>query len=185
LKPQFLALQEREDSLSTIDEMRAEVVEKWQLKARATADLSYEIRLPQNGKPEVPLRIGPDTNFRHGGESPWVRIETYLLGEIFDMGGERPNLHIRVGTQIYIVQTDKQSLRAKQGLLYEKCLLRVTGEKNLRTGELKKNTIRLLDFVDYIPDFDESALNRFVEAGTEAWADVPDAAAWVRELRGN
>ena len=61
----------------------------------------------------------------------------------------------------------------------------MTGEKNLRTGELKKNTIRLLDFVDYIPDFDESALNRFVEAGTEAWADVPDAAAWVRELRGN
>ena len=32
--------------------------------------------------------------------------------------------------------------------------------------------------------YDEAALDRFAEAGRLAWADVPDAAAWVRQLRG-
>jgi hypothetical protein len=32
--------------------------------------------------------------------------------------------------------------------------------------------------------FDAAALEKFIEVGTKAWADVPDAAAWVRELRG-
>ena len=31
--------------------------------------------------------------------------------------------------------------------------------------------------------YDEAALERFIEAGRKAWADVPDAAAWVRNLR--
>ena len=30
----------------------------------------------------------------------------------------------------------------------------------------------------------EQALDRFAEAGRKAWADVPDAAEWVRKLRG-
>jgi hypothetical protein len=37
--------------------------------------------------------------------------------------------------------------------------------------------------VDYRPVYDEEAMRRFVEEGTKAWADVPDAAAWVREIR--
>jgi DEAD/DEAH box helicase domain-containing protein len=36
-----------------------------------------------------------------------------------------------------------------------------------------------------LPGVDEPALDRFAEAGREAWADVPDAAEWVRELRGD
>ena len=32
--------------------------------------------------------------------------------------------------------------------------------------------------------YDSAALDRFIEAGTRAWADVPDAAEWVRQLRG-
>ena len=34
------------------------------------------------------------------------------------------------------------------------------------------------------PRYDEEALNRFAEVGRRAWADVPDAAQWVRQLRG-
>jgi hypothetical protein len=34
------------------------------------------------------------------------------------------------------------------------------------------------------PKYDPDELKEFIEEGTKAWADVPDAAAWVRELRG-
>ena len=36
----------------------------------------------------------------------------------------------------------------------------------------------------YAPSYDEEELEAFIEKGSRAWADVPDAAAWVRELRG-
>jgi hypothetical protein len=31
--------------------------------------------------------------------------------------------------------------------------------------------------------YDEAALERFIEAGRKAWAGVPDAVQWVRDLR--
>lgn len=44
------------------------------------------------------------------------------------------------------------------------------------------------EFAGPIPEPGEcidADLYRFVEAGTKAWADVPDASAWVEEQRGN
>lgn len=35
------------------------------------------------------------------------------------------------------------------------------------------------------PLTDDAAMKQFVEEGTKAWADLPDAAAWVSELRGH
>jgi hypothetical protein len=37
----------------------------------------------------------------------------------------------------------------------------------------------------YAPSYDEKEFEDAIEKGTRAWADVPDAVAWVRELRGN
>lgn len=35
------------------------------------------------------------------------------------------------------------------------------------------------------PSYDEAEFNLMVDKGTKAWADVPDASAWVDELRGD
>ena len=45
--------------------------------------------------------------------------------------------------------------------------------------------MQLIAFEDYAPVYDEAALDRFTERGREAWRDVPDAVAWVRERRGD
>ena len=37
---------------------------------------------------------------------------------------------------------------------------------------------------DLPPTYDPEELRELQEAGKKAWADVPDAAAWVRDLRG-
>jgi hypothetical protein len=58
----------------------------------------------------------------------------------------------------------------------------VEADQHFKTGELRN--LRLLSFENYRPGYDEDALKRFTEAGSKAWADVPDAAGWVRELRG-
>lgn len=58
----------------------------------------------------------------------------------------------------------------------------MTARQNLRTGQLKD--FRLLEFAELARDFDETAYQRLVERGTQAWAGVADAGAWVDEQRG-
>jgi len=38
---------------------------------------------------------------------------------------------------------------------------------------------------DTTPIYDEDAFKCMVEKGAQAWADVPDSAAWVETLRGS
>jgi len=65
--------------------------------------------------------------------------------------------------------------------LYHKVLLHVRAEQHFRTGDLRN--IQLISFVDYQPAYSEEALDHVTAKGAEAWADVPDAAQWVREVR--
>jgi hypothetical protein len=174
----------REDSLADLDKRRAKIVEKWQLKAHSHENLTYEIQVTRSDGREAPsVRIGGDTNFRHGEQIPWVRVEKYLFGQIVDMGGAKAaNVHVKVGSDILIVNSDRDYLRGNdKNLLYRDALLRVSAEENTRSGELRK--MRLIHFVEYNPTFDQAALDRFAEEGAKAWADVPDGAAWVKNLR--
>ena len=70
----------------------------------------------------------------------------------------------------------------EENRLYHKVLARVEADQHFKTGALRN--YRLISFEDYQPGYDEAALNSFAEAGRVALADVPDAAGWVREMRG-
>lgn len=91
-----LKLMARQDVLGELDIKRAEVVQRWQARAKNNPDLSYEVRPEGDALPKV--RVSWET--------------------------------------------------------------------------------------DYQPTYSEEALDRFTAKGQEAWADVPDAAKWVREVRG-
>ena len=183
LKPD-LKLMAREDVLGEMDPRRAEIVQKWQSRAKNNPDLSYELR-PEFG--ELPrLRISRETDFRVGEIVPWVSVEKYLFGEIVDMGGaQRANIHLKLSRngKTLLVGAAQGYLREQvENRLYHKALLHVRAEQHHRTGELRN--IQMISFADYRPIYDEEALERFAARGAEAWADVPDAAQWVRELRG-
>jgi hypothetical protein len=187
VEPELKALT-NENALSSIDDRRAKVVERWQSKAKMHDDRWYEVRVTRSdGRATAPvIRIGPETNFRRDGMEPWVQLETYLLGDVYDMGGERPNVHIKIpeSGETHIIQADRDTLKGMdKGVLYERSLLHVRGEQNIATGQLRK--LQLLEFVNYNPNYDAAALDRFIAEGREAWADVPDAATWVRDLRGD
>lgn len=175
-----------EDGLANLDDNRAKVVEKWQSKAKKHDRLSYEIRIMRsNGTSPPPVRIGRDTNFRRAEVDSWAPVETYLLGEIVDAGGLDPNIHIRLfeSGDTLIVQTDRETLGSlEQNPLYKRALLRAEGQQNIKTGDFRN--LKLREFVNYKAHYDEAALQRFIEKGREAWADVPDASEWVRDIRG-
>lgn len=176
-----LKLLAREDALGEIDPKRAEVVQKWQARAKANPDQVYEVRSKGEQLPQV--RIARETDYRVGDVIPWVGVEKYLFGQVLDMGGaQRANVHLRLDKTGEIVRIGSQQGYLKgNDRLYHKALLHVRAEQHFRTGDLRN--IQLIAFVDYEPGFDEEALNRFADKGAEAWGDVPDAAAWVREVR--
>lgn len=179
-----LKLMARQDVLGELDIKRAEVVQKWQARAKNNADLSYEVRPAGDVLPRV--RVSRETDYRVGEIVPWVAVEKYLFGQVVDMGGmQKVNVHLKLerGGKTLVVGASQGYLREQvENRLYHKALLHVRAEQHFRTGDLRN--IQLISFVDYQPAYNEEALDRFTAKGAEAWADVPDAAQWVREVRG-
>ena len=174
---------QRQDSLGEIDPKRAEVLAKWQSRSKGCPDLRYGIRL--RGLAIKAIELSTATDYRIGEIVPWVKVEKYLFGTVVDMGGaQKVNVHIRLNDgQVMIVGTNQGYLKGQQeNRLYHKVLLRVEADQHIRTGQLRD--LRLLSFENYEPRYDEEALDRFAEKGRRAWADVQDAAGWVRQLRG-
>ncbi len=179
-----LRLLAREDALGEVDYKRAEVVQKWQARARNNTDLDYRIRPLVADLPEV--RISRQTDYRVGEIIPWVAVEKHLFGEITDMGGaQKANIHLklnRTGKTVLVGAAQGYLRDLTENRVYHKALLHVRAEQHYKTGDLRN--IQLIGFVDYQPSYDEQALDRFADKGAQAWANVPDAAKWVREVRG-
>jgi hypothetical protein len=179
-----LRLLAREDALGEIDARRAEIVARWQTRSKEAEALTYEIR---PGTPALPaIHISKASDYHVGEVSPWVAVEKYLLGTVVDMGGaQKANVHVRLEDtgRIAKIGTSQGYLHDQQeNRLYHRILVHVRADQHHRTGDLRN--LQLISFVDFHPVYDEAALDRFAATGREAWRDVPDAAAWVRELRG-
>lgn len=172
------------NAIAIPDPTRLAVLQTWQKRAAFDRGLSYFVR-PQGDLARIPeLRIDAETKLQRAAEDRWVPVELLLLGEVREAGGEKANIHVRLRDQPQpvIVAVSPEQLKAEPYPLFHEKLLRVGAERNLRTKTLRK--LRLLEFVPYKPEFDETAFARMTAAGERAWADVPDAASWVREQRG-
>lgn len=169
------------DSLNLIDAKRAEVIERWQAKARQNPQRSY---LVANTIAQLGFSVNSSTDYRRN-EQVWVHVEKYLHGRIVDWGGKtKANVHLELENGKSLMVESSQNLIAQEerNLVYHKAVLHVTAEENLLTGALRN--LRLLAFEAHQPSFDEDEFKRMVERGTRAWAGIPDSAAWVESLRG-
>ena len=184
VEPDIQTLQ-RQDSLGDIDSKRAEIVTKWQAQSKRSPDFSVAIH-PVDIPELAPVELNNGTDFRLGEVTPWVQVEKYLVGTVQDMGGATSaNLHLRVeGVKGLLKIEASQNYLKKQekNRVYHRVIVHVAAQQHYKTGKLRN--LRLISFEDHAPAYDEAALERFTEAGRLAWADVPDAAAWVREQRG-
>jgi hypothetical protein len=179
-----MAVADEPDATALPDPARLGVLQLWQKRSAFEQGLTYHIR-PQGPNPRIrELTIDANTRLRRPSEDLWVDEELLLLGEVREAGGEKTNIHVRLRDRkdSVIVSVSPEQLKAEAYPLFREKLLRVSAERNLRTRTLRK--LRLLEFVAYKPEFDEAAFARLTAAGAQAWADVPDAAQWVREQRG-
>jgi hypothetical protein len=172
------------DVTANPDPARLNVLLGWQKRAAFEKNVTYFVR-PQAARARFgALRIDAETALRRPQADRWIAVELMLLGELREAGGEKANLHVRLRDQPQpvIVAVDWDLLKREPAPFAGEKLLRVSAERNERTKILRK--LRLIEFVAYKSKFDEAAFARMTVAGAEAWREVPDAAAWVREQRG-
>lgn len=169
--------------LKDIDLKRRRVIERWQKSAFSVAGLIYKISAPFLDEPIV---VSFNSRFHLVEDDAWVNVERYIVGEIQEVGGsKRPNAHVKLpGGEVLTVLTDKDILRKdERNRLYKNSMLRIRAEYNLSTKKLRN--AHLIEFLDYAQGVDQKQLERMRERGAQAWKNIPDASAWVEELRGN
>ena len=162
---------------------RRAVVERWQKAARSTRQVRYEISAPWLQKPVV---ISADTDFHTDDADQWVRVERYVQGEVFELGGlNNVNAHLRLADGSTLLVNAARDLLSNdpKNRLFKQALVRIVADYNVQTREHRN--AQLLGFEPQDSSLDEKALARMLERGRRAWADVPNAADWVEELRGN
>lgn len=166
-------------ALGLIDPKRAAVLEHWQAAARKYPHRSYRVA-DKDGRWAV--QVSADSDFRNQIEAIWVAVEKYVEGTVVDWGGaNKANVHMRVqGGKVLTIAASQQLLADEElNRLYRPALLRVSAEENLKTGDLRN--LNLLAFEADRPGWNETAFNKLVEKGTQAWADVSDD--WLEDLR--
>lgn len=168
--------------LDTLDAKRREVMERWQKAARQTRQLAYRISAPFLDRP---ILVNAESDYHADDADQWVQVERYIRGEIQDLGGStKANAHVKLPDgRTLKVTTERDVLRNDTvNRLYKQAMLRIKADYNVLTRDLRN--ARLVEFVEYAPKVDEDELARMTRRGAVAWKDVPDATAWVDELRG-
>lgn len=174
---------DRQDSLRDIDPKRASVIRKWQAQGKKIEDFS--VRISSVDAAHAPVVVSRSSDFHTPDQNEWVQVEEYVVGTVVDMGGAAEvNIHLRLDNKrMIVVSASEQYLRDQQkNYLYRKVQARILAEKNVKTGAYRNQ--QLLSIIGAAPFYDETELQTAIAKGTAAWADVPDAVAWVREQRG-
>lgn len=171
-------------SLTDIDRKRADIVLRWQERAKMEPTLAYVVRSPRGAF--APVAITQTSNYQRTERLQWVRVERYLIGEIEDWGGSKSiNVHIRPRNSkdtLIIKATADQIRQQKDNLVFHKAIVHVRAKQNPKTGKLEE--YELIELRAYNPNVEESRLQELFAKGAQAWAKVPDAGAWVENLRG-
>ncbi len=162
---------------------RRDVITRWQKLAKTSRDISIKISSQLLSQAIV---INFDSDYRSDDADQWVRVERYLRGEIYDLGGKHVvNAHMTLpdGKTITVEATRSTIASDTVNRLYKPAMVRIAADYNVLTRAYRN--AKLIEFVDYDNKIDERAFARMTERGAIAWKDVPNASQWVDDLRGN
>jgi len=172
------------NDLDGMNPARQTIVKSWQRQARKHSDFKVSIESPENAFQAV--TISNETDYHRKSENLWVETEKYLTGRILDMGGKTSaNVRLEIAgfRKPLVLESSEDYLRNQtENMLYHDVQVRVLAEQNVQTRELRK--VRLIEFAGKAPSYNQEELNKVIEKGTKAWADVENITQWVAEQRG-
>ena len=170
-------------SIDFLEYPTAKAFEFFQAEARKN-NFEYEIGTSLSG--ETKITINKDTRFTRS-EDAWADAEFYFYGTIVDAGGKGvANIHLDTREYGLLRIEAAKSLLAdyENNPLYKSYGVRAKGKQSIKTAEIDKNSLQLIDIIDFNPTFKEDYLHNLIKKATKSWADVPDADEWLQHTRG-
>ena len=172
----------KEGNIHFLEDKKAIAIDKIQQKAR-NDNLEFEISTSLEKSPKC--IIDSTTNY-FIEEKKWGRAEYYLYGIIKDAGGKsRPNIHLDTKEYGYLkIAIDEKKLKElDKNILYKLVGINAEGEQNLSTGEMNKEKLKFIEFLNYNPTYNKKYLEECIKKGTESWKGV-NTEDWIENLRG-
>lgn len=128
----------------------------------------------------------PDTHFMRT-ENTWADAEFYFYGVLTDAGGKN-SINIHLDTKEFgnlTLETPKEVLvTIEKNILYKAFGVRAAGKQNLETGEIDRQSLHFIEFVDYSSRFDDHYLSGLIQKAKNTWAGV-DTDEWLANIRGD
>ncbi|MCU0445538.1 MAG: hypothetical protein MUE85_11535 [Microscillaceae bacterium] len=168
---------------AAIETKRIAIVEKMQKKA-VELGWTFNLTTSESRDAKESLLINSLSQF----EKPkvnFIRTELIIYGYIFEAGGLH-NSNIHLYSQEFgrlIIATDKEILTNTENRLYKTYGMKVEATQNIESGEL--SNLKLIEFVDYNPIFDEQEFEQLLNVTTPILSQIKDKDAWLAEVRGN
>lgn len=175
-------IQQNNYSIDFLESPTAKAFEFFQETAKKQ-DVVFEISTSVDNS----CRISVDKNTEFiRSEEFWADAEFYFYGYIIDAGGKtHPNIHLDTKEHgVLKIEIDRKILREyPSNPLYKSYGLRTLGKQNVRTGEIDKTSLRLLEIIDYNPSYQEDYIKNLINKARKSWEGVGDADEWLSQLR--
>lgn len=170
-------------SIDFLEYQTARAFEFFQTEAQKN---NFEYEIGTSLSEDTKITINKDTRFVRS-EDIWADAEFYFYGTIVDAGGKgTANVHLDTKEFGLLKIEAAKSLLAdyESNPLYKPYGVRAKGKQNIKTAEIDKNSLVLIDIIDYNPSFKEDYLNTLIKKAKKNWADVGDADEWLQNTRG-
>jgi hypothetical protein len=146
---------------------------------------NYDFEIKTSVDKDLTFEINPQSKYFRT-ENIWVDAELYFYGTLTNAGGKnKANIHLDTEEFGSItIDTDKNYLKdQEENLLYKKFGIRAIGKQNIETGEIDKNSLKLIQLIDFKPRYDDDYLNSLIHKAKHNWKGIkPDE--WLNNLRG-
>jgi hypothetical protein len=170
-------------SIDFMETRTSEAMEYFQ--KRATRE-GIEISISTSIGAQSPLVLGPTTHYFRQSQTR-VAAELYLHGKVTSIGGvSNPNIHLQTeeyGT-LRISAPEEVLAQDQENRLYKFQTIRVQARQQPETGELDKDSIRLLAFVPQAKAYQAEYLDSLIQEAAHSWAGVGEVDHWLANLRG-
>lgn len=172
-------------SQGTLDVLEPRTAKAFETIQQWAIEKDYVFTLSTSTDPSDELRVDRSTAYFRS-EATLVETELYLYGKVTDAGGkEKPNIHLQVeGQGIFTIEAEESFLAAlENNILYHQLGIRALGRQNVRTGEIERGSLKLLELIDHDQRYEDDYLAR-LQVKASGWLKDIDTDQYLNDVRG-
>lgn len=171
---------------NSIDFLEVQTAKAFEFFQESAQKQNFEFTISTSIQNTSQIVINKDTKL-HRSEEVWADAEFYFYGVIIDAGGKlKANIHLDTKEYgLLKIDASKEVLAEyESNPLYKSFGVRALGKQNIKTGELDKSELKLIDIIDYNPLYKEDYIKSLIKKAKNSWGNVKDADEWLSNLRG-